>query len=112
MIDPANASEPAKIAGEVGVDVFEGAPRYPSDTGDWQLGVLDLSEFLDRDRDQRVALLIAPVRKAEPATYTSGVCGFVMNELRECPRCKLAVQEEIVGAGQWGRSAGHSRSGG
>jgi hypothetical protein len=40
-------------------------------------------------------LIIAPVGDAEPATYTCGVCGFVMNEVGECPRCKLAVEGEI-----------------
>jgi hypothetical protein len=59
----------------------------------WQLGDLDLSEYLDRYRDQRLVLIVAPIGDAEPATYTCGVCGFVMNEVGECPRCKLAIQE-------------------
>jgi tRNA(Ile2) C34 agmatinyltransferase TiaS len=42
-------------------------------------------------------LIIAPVGEAEPATYTCGVCGFVMNEAGECPRCKLAVEEMLLG---------------
>jgi hypothetical protein len=42
--------------------------------------------------DRRLARIIAPVGDAEPATYTCGVCGFVMNEVGECPRCKLAVE--------------------
>jgi hypothetical protein len=53
-------------------------------------GDLDLSEYLDRYRDQRLLLIIAPIGEAEPATYTCGVCGFVMNEAGECPRCRLA----------------------
>jgi len=51
---------------------------------------IDLSEYLDRYRDQRLVLIIAPIGEAEPETYTCGVCGFVMNELGECPRCRLA----------------------
>jgi hypothetical protein len=39
-------------------------------------------------------LIIAPVGEAEPATYTCGVCGFVMNEAGECPRCRLLVEGE------------------
>jgi hypothetical protein len=77
-------------AREIGADVLEGALRYPSDTGGWQLGDLDLSEYLDRYRDQQLVLIIALVGEAEPATYTCGVCGFVMNEVGECPRCRLA----------------------
>ena len=38
-------------------------------------------------------LIIAPVGEAEPQTYTCGVCGFVMNEVGECPRCRLAIEE-------------------
>jgi rubredoxin len=46
---------------------------------------------LDRYRDQRLVLIIAPIGDAEPATHTCGVCGFVMNEAGECPRCGMAV---------------------
>jgi hypothetical protein len=45
-------------------------------SGRWQLGDLDLSEYLDRYRDQRLVLIIAPIGEAEPATYTCGVCGW------------------------------------
>jgi len=37
-ISPANASELATIAREVGAEVVEGDLRYPSVTGSWQLG--------------------------------------------------------------------------
>jgi hypothetical protein len=46
-VDLANAAELANIAGEIGADVLAGALRYPSETGGWQLGDLDLSEYLD-----------------------------------------------------------------
>jgi hypothetical protein len=80
-VEPANMQELAAIAREIGADVLEGAPRYPSDTGGCQLGDLDLSEYLDRCRDQRLVRIIAPVGEAEPATYTCGIRGFVMNEV-------------------------------
>ena len=60
-VDPANASELKQIAAEVGADVLEGGLRYPSETGGWQLGDLDLSEYLDRYRDQRLVIVIAPL---------------------------------------------------
>jgi hypothetical protein len=40
-------------------------------------------------------LIIAPIGEAEAATYTCGICGFVMNEVGECPRCKLAAEAEV-----------------
>jgi len=103
VIDPANAQELAEIAREVGADVFKGALRYPSDTGGWLVGDLDFCEYLDRYRDQEVILIIAPVGVATTPTYTCGICGFVMNEVGECPRCKLMVEgvrEEVDGGGE------------
>ncbi len=43
-INPANATELATIAREVGAEVVEGNLRYPSVTGSWQLGDMDLGE--------------------------------------------------------------------
>jgi len=100
-MEAANATELAYIAREIGADVLSGIVRYPSETGGWQLGDLNLSEYLDRYRDQRLVLIIAPIGEAEPATYTCGVCGFVMNQVGECPRCKLAVEEELVRPNRW-----------
>jgi hypothetical protein len=72
----------------------EGVPNCTS--GRRQPGDLDLSECLDRYRDQRLVLIIAPIGEAERPTYTCGVCGFVMDEAGECPRCKLAIEEGAV----------------
>ena len=76
-VDPANARELAQIAGEIGADVLSGDLRYPSDTGGWQLGEQDLSEYLDRCRNQRMVIIIAPLGAAGPQTYTCGICGFI-----------------------------------
>ena len=92
-IDSANASELANSAREVGAEVLEGALRYPSESGSWQLGAVDLGEYLDRYRDQRLVLILVPLGGVEKETFTCGVCGFVMGELQECPRCKLTVDD-------------------
>jgi hypothetical protein len=45
-------------------------------------------------------LIIAPIGEAEPPTYTCGVCGFVMNEVGECPRCRVTSEgkkESVAG---------------
>ena len=91
-VDPANASELKHITAEIGADVLEGALRYPSETGGWQLGNLDLSEYLDRYRNQRLVIIIAPVGQAQAETYTCGICGFAYNERGECPRCKAGFR--------------------
>jgi len=46
FLHPTNAEEIANIAGETGAEVLRGPLRYPSETGGWQLGDLDLSEHL------------------------------------------------------------------
>jgi len=66
---------------------------YPSKTGSWQAGDLDLGEYPDRCRGKRQVLIIAPVGDARSPTYTCGICGFVVNEVAECPRCKLKAIE-------------------
>jgi hypothetical protein len=40
------------------VECEEAELRYPSDTGGWQLGDIDLEEYLDRYRDQQVVVNI------------------------------------------------------
>jgi hypothetical protein len=37
-------------------------------------------------------LIIAPVADAEPETHTCGICGFVMHEAAECPRCRPVIK--------------------
>ena len=45
---PANAEELANIAQETGAEVLRGDLRYPSRSGGWQLGDLDLSASVYR----------------------------------------------------------------
>lgn len=97
MIDPANASELSNIAQEIGAEIIEGDLRYPSDTGGWQVGAIDLSEYLARFRDKKVMLILAPVGDAEGGRFVCGICGFAMNSLGECPRCKLHIEEAVSG---------------
>lgn len=47
--------------------------------GSWQLGGVDVREYVDRYRNQKLALIITPVGRASDPTYTGGICGFVMN---------------------------------
>jgi hypothetical protein len=42
------------------------------------------------------------IGQAEPATYICRVCGFVMSEAGECPRCKMAVEGQIAGGAEGG----------
>jgi hypothetical protein len=98
-VDLANAHGLAGTAGVIAAGGHAGRSRYPSDPVGWRLGDLDRSEHPDRHHDQRLMLIIAPAGEAEAATYTCGVCGFVINEVEECPRCRLAS----AGAGDEGR---------
>lgn len=73
--------------------MLRGALRYPSESGGWQLGDLDLSEYLDENRDQELVVIIVPLGKAEAKQAVCGICGFALNEVSECPRCKLVRGE-------------------
>jgi hypothetical protein len=57
------------------------------------LGAIDLGEYLDRYRDKQVVLIIAPVGDAPAPVYTCGICGLVMAEPSECPRCKQMAED-------------------
>ena len=92
-LHPANVEELAIIAEETGAELLRGALRYPSESGGWQLGDLDLSEHLDKYRDQEVVVIIASAGKTEAEQVTCGICGFALNEVGECPRCRLAAKE-------------------
>ena len=93
--NPANATELAAIAREIGGEVLEGDLRYPSETGNWQLGDVDLGEHLDRYRDRPMMVVLVPLGDAESETFTCGVCGLVVDSLQACPRCKMMLDEAI-----------------
>ena len=95
-IDSTNASQLATAAREVGAEVLEGKVRFPSQTGGWQVGDVDLGERLTRFRDQRLMVILAPLGTAERETVTCEMCGYEMDETdEECPRCKLIEEYTI-----------------
>jgi hypothetical protein len=96
LIDPANGRELAQIAQEVGAVAIDGALRYPSETGSWQIGDVDLGEFLAQYRDHQVVLIIAPLGPADPDAVLCGICGFPLSEVGRCPRCALLTQDEAA----------------
>ena len=99
-IHPANAEELANIAQETGAEVLRGDLRYPSYSGGWQLGDLDLSEHLTKYRDHEIIVIVASLGKAgevEKKKYVCGICGFAMTELGECPRLQAATGENRQG---------------
>jgi hypothetical protein len=74
--------------------------RYPSRSGGWQLGDLDLREHLAKYKDHEIVVIVASPGKAgkvEKKKYACGICGFAMDELGECPRCKLQRERTAKG---------------
>ena len=96
FLHPSNVNELSTIARETGAEVLHGPLRYPSESGGWQLGDLDLSEHLSQYRDCEVTVIIAATGRAEEQVVC-GICGFVMDEVGDCPRCKL-LDEAIAGS--------------
>lgn len=93
LIHPANVDELAQIGAEVGAEVLRGPLTYPSETGGLQLGDQDLSEYLHKYRDCEVTIIIAATGEAEQKPIVCGICGFVLDEIGDCPRCKLMNEE-------------------
>ena len=93
FLHPANAEELATIAQETDAEVLHGALHYPSESGGWQLGDLDLSEYLDKYRDQELVVIIGSLGKTGAKWVICGICGFALDGVRQCPRCRLAAKE-------------------
>ena len=71
-----------------------------SESGGWQLGDLDLSEYPTKYRNRDVIVIIASTGKADEidgTKYACGIWGFALNELRECPRCRMQVEKTAKG---------------
>jgi len=93
FLHPANVEELATIAEETGAELLRGALSYPSESGGWQLGDLDLSEYLDKYHGQELVVIIGSLEKTEAERVICGICGFALDEVGECPRCRLAAKE-------------------
>jgi hypothetical protein len=99
-LHPANAEAIAEFAEETGAEVLRGALRYPSDSGGWQLGDLDLSEHLAKYHNRELVVVIASAGRAvevEKEKYICGICGFALTELGECSRCKMQIERTANG---------------
>lgn len=93
FLHPANTEELATIAQETGAEVLRGALRYPSESGGWQLGDTDLSEHLEKYRDHKLIVIIGSLGRAGAERVICGICGFALNDVGGCPRCKLVTAE-------------------
>ena len=80
--------------------MLRGDLRFSSYSGGWQLGDIDFSVHLAKYRDHEVVIVIASVGRAievEKEKYVCGICGFALNDLGECPRCKMQVERTARG---------------
>jgi hypothetical protein len=92
-IEETKTSQLASLARDIGAEVLEGTLRYPSRTGGWQLGDVDLGDLLSRYRDQRLMVVLVPVGTTKREQVTCDVCGYAMDESEaECPRCRLIAE--------------------
>jgi hypothetical protein len=84
-LHPANAGAIAEFAEETGARVLCGAIGYPSESGGWQLGDLDLSEHLAKYHNRDLVVVIASAGRAdevEQEKYVCGICGFALSSVR------------------------------
>ena len=87
MVVRENAEELATIAQEIGAQVIRGQVRYPSNTGDIEVGGVDIGEYLYELKDQEVMVIVAPLGAVEEPPIICGLCRTPY-ERKECPTCK------------------------
>jgi len=87
-----NANELALIAQEIGAEVIRGPVRYPSETGDIEVGGVDVGEYLYGLKDQEVMLVIAPTGPVEELPLICGLC-TTPHQSEECPTCKTERED-------------------
>jgi hypothetical protein len=96
MVVRQNAEELAAMAQEIGAEVIRGQVRYPSRTGDIEVGGVDIGEYLYELKGEEVVVIVAPLGPAEEAPVICGLCGTPY-EGEVCPTCK-AEREAAKGA--------------
>ena len=87
MVVRQNAEELATIAQEIGAEVIRGQVRYPSDTGDIEVGGVDIGEYLYELKGQEVMVIVAPLGPVEEPPVICGLC-WTPYDGKECPTCK------------------------
>ena len=87
MVVRENAEELATIAQEIGAQVIRGQVRYPSNTGDIEVGGVDIGEYLYELKGQEVMVIIAPLGPVQELPLICGLCRTPYDG-EECPTCK------------------------
>jgi len=82
-----NAEELALMALEIGAEVIRGPVRYPSESGDIEVGGVDIGEYLYELKDQEVIVIVAPLGPLEELPIICGLCGTPYTD-DECPSCR------------------------
>ena len=82
-----NAEELALMAQEIDAEVIRGQVRYPSNTGDIEVGGVDIGEYLYELKGQEVMVVVAPLGPIDEPPIICGLCGMPY-EGTECPTCK------------------------
>jgi hypothetical protein len=110
FLHPSNVNELATIAAETGAEVLCSPLRYPSGTGSWQLGDVDLGEHLWQYRDCEVTVIIAATGRAEPKQVVCGrqaikdagvaVWGSLMGDRVGCDEVEGGAVEECNARGR------------
>lgn len=72
-------------------EMLRGKLRRSSDDSGWQVGALDLDQYLAQYHGHELMLVVASLDAAphvENDRYVCSVCGFPLDELGECLRCQ------------------------
>jgi hypothetical protein len=87
-----NTEELALIAQEVGAEIIRGPVRYPSESGDFAGGGVDIGEYLYELKDQEVMLIVAPLGPVQELPIICGLCGTPYSN-DECATCRTERED-------------------
>jgi len=87
-----NVEELALMAQEIGAEVIIGPVRYPSESGDIEVGGVDIGEYLYELKDQEVIVIVAPLGPVEEPPTICGLCRTPYDG-EECPTCKAEREQ-------------------
>jgi hypothetical protein len=79
------------LENEPGGKILRGTLRRSSDDSGWQIGSVDLDQYLAQYHDHELMLVVASLDAAsqtENDRHVCSVCGFPLDELGECLRCQ------------------------
>jgi hypothetical protein len=91
MVDRSDAQMLTANALQMGAKALRGFLQKEEESGNWTLGNIDLSAWLDRYQGQELVVIVVPLQSEAPPLKVCRTCGREYQE-PECPHCREVWQ--------------------